>query len=150
MESGIRSLVRKIAAYRVLGWTSRRIGKAVRTSTSNVCRILKTEKCRVEMDRIHRERISTLEAMITSKGIIALHRLSKLGRDGERDAVKARANASILAAAVRRLARRASKEEAKPTANQVQFIRFADATPPEPAAPSPPSSEPSPSPESSS
>ena len=146
MESGTRSLVRKVAAYRVLGWTLQQIGTALRTSKSNVSRILHTEECRVEMDRIHRERIGTLEAMLTSKGIVALRRLSKIGRDGEGDAVKAAANASILTAAVKGITHRASREEARPTANQVQFIRFADAVPPEEPSPEPPSSsEPSPS-----
>lgn len=78
----------------------------------------------------------------------AVRTLDRARREGTRDdVVKIQASADLLNAAVKLIGHRRKNRGPKVSAsNQVQFIRFADAVPPEEPSPElPSSSEPSPS-----
>lgn len=123
MEAETRRLVARIAAYRVLGWTSQAIAKALRCSKSNVCRILQTDECLAEIARIHERKVAALESSLTTGGLVAVRRLKRFGRRATEDDARAiQANGMLLAAAVRALGYRQWKDEPKSGANQVVFV----------------------------
>lgn len=141
-------LTRRVARYWALGWSCRRIAETLRVSRSTVSNIIRSEEGRAAIEEIEALKFDRVTAFIATTGMRAVRTLDRARREGTRDdVVKIQASADLLNAAVKLIGHRRKNRGPKVSAsNQVQFIRFADAAPPEEPSPEPPSSsEPSPS-----
>ena len=146
-----RNLALRVARYWALGWTSKRIAEAVRTSSSNVRRMIQTAECQAELERLQSERFGRIVHAVSRAGLKSVRTLDKIRRgQGNGDGEVTKAASDLLRETDRLIGYRTKAAEPPASANAVTFVRIVEDSVQEaadggPAPGSPPSSPSSPS-----